>query len=76
MRSTKSQRVLYLYVLLDSGKPIKMNEMIQLFDCDGRTIQRDLADIRAFLSELASAGIGYRRVVYDASQKVYRLADL
>lgn len=73
MKSKKNYRILCLYVWLAGGKCINIHCVASEFHVDTRTIQRDIADIRAFLAEeMVSTGL-CRQVIYDKSQNGYRL---
>lgn len=59
-----------MYVRLSEGKIIKKSEEAIVFGVDERTIQRDIDDIRAFLSERASSSlIDTRQIIYDRNKE-------
>lgn len=51
MRYSKSYRVLRLYTWLEQRKTISLSGTAADFGIDERTVQRDIADIRAFLAD-------------------------
>lgn len=71
---SKNIRVLDIYMRLCEGKTIHKEEEAQKFGVDGRTIQRDLDDIRAVLAERAIADANdTRKVPYKRKKKGYVL---
>jgi len=67
---SKNNRILDLYVRLSEGKMISKVTEAQHFGVDERSIQRDIDDIRAFLSEKAPFGTGVpNEIVYDRKEK-------
>jgi len=67
---SKNNRTLNLYTRLCKGKAINKYEEAQKFGVDGRSIQRDIDDIRAFLDECAVAdSTDTRKVIYDRAKK-------
>lgn len=73
MKSSKNYRVLQLYVWLEEGRCINIIQAANEFQVDVRTVQRDIADIRAFLAEdLVRTGF-CRKVVYDKNRNGYRI---
>ncbi|MDO4476306.1 MAG: WYL domain-containing protein [Lachnospiraceae bacterium] len=65
----KSSRTLDFYVRLCEGKAINKKAEAQRFGVDERSIQRDIDDIRAFLSDRAESAVDVRTIVYDRSKK-------
>lgn len=71
----KSNRILDLYTRLMDGDIIKKDESALKYGVDQKTIQRDLDDIRDYLSyQRIESGI-YREVIYDRSSGGYRLKE-
>ena len=67
--SRKNTRTLDLYVRLCEGKIINKKEEAVRFGVDERSIQRDIADIRAFLCDRAAEHTTENReVIYDRSK--------
>lgn len=72
---SKISRILSLYERLCAGKVLRKEEEAERFGVDQRSIQRDIDDIRAFLSDQAAQrGGDGRQVVYDRRQKGFLLA--
>ncbi len=66
----KNTRTLDIYVRLCEGKAINKTEEAGKFGVDARSIQRDIDDIRAFLSEQkVKDSSDAREVVYDHTKK-------
>ena len=71
---TKNIRTIDLYARLCEGKAINKTEEAERFHVDERSIQRDIDDIRAYLSERASSDSSeQRKVVYDRQKKGFVL---
>lgn len=71
MRYSKSYRVLRLYTWLEQRKIISLSGVAADFGIDERTVQRDIADIRAFLADL-NAETGKRRTIsYNREKDSY-----
>lgn len=68
-KQAKNSRTLDLYVRLCEGKIINKAEEAVKFHVDERSIQRDIDDIRAFISERSVAGKDKRAIVYDRANK-------
>ena len=66
----KSVRLLTIYEQLTQGKVVYKKDMAQQFQVNEKTIQRDLDDIRAYLSEVHEFS---REVVYDRRVRGYVL---
>lgn len=64
-KRAKNSRILDMYVRLCEGKTINKREEAGKFGVDERTVQRDLDDIRAFLSERTQKEADMRKVVYN-----------
>ena len=70
---SKYDRILSLYAKLLRGDLVRKEQMVAEFEVNARTIQRDMDDIRAFLSN-NTLGVCYgKRLVYDRRQGGYRL---
>lgn len=71
MNISKNHRVLQLYVWLENGKCVNIEQIANDFGVDVRTIQRDIADIRAFLADqMIESGV-CKEIVYDRGKNVY-----
>ena len=68
-KRAKNSRILDMYVRLCEGKRINKREEAGKFGVDERTVQRDLDDIRAFLSERRQKEADMRTVVYNRSME-------
>ncbi|MCI7402609.1 helix-turn-helix transcriptional regulator [Pyramidobacter sp.] len=69
----KIQRVLSLYQRLMGGSTVNKNDEAKRFCVNARSIQRDIDDLRAYLSNAAAEGEILNDVVYDRRSKGYRL---
>lgn len=73
-KTLKNLRVLDIYARLCEGKIICKSEEANQFGVDERSIQRDIDDIRMFLS---NRSCGYtpdnREVIYDRTEKGFRM---
>ena len=77
LKENKNARILSIYNRLCEGKSIKKKEEVDRFHVNERTIQRDIDDIRAFLSECtASDGTDNRTIESDRSKKVYTFHNI
>nr|MCR4744016.1 WYL domain-containing protein [Lachnospiraceae bacterium] len=65
----KNSRTLDMYVRLCEGKSINKREEAKRFGVDERSIQRDIDDIRAFLSERAEKSGDARTIKYDRTKE-------
>lgn len=65
----KYVRILDMYVRLCEGKTINKREEAGKFGVDERTVQRDLDDIRAFLSDRTQKEADMRKVVYNRAME-------
>ena len=76
-KQSKNQRILDIYVRLCEGKVIQKETDAQNFGVDGRSIQRDIDDIRGFLSEYQQEHTAdTREIIYDRTQKGYIMTGL
>lgn len=73
-KQSKIVRVLDIYRRLQKGRVINKSEEAQRFGIDERSVQRDIDDIRAFLSELATTEGSTMEVVYDRKGKGFILS--
>lgn len=73
-RRAKNHRILELYERLRSGKVVQRDAVANEFGVTGRSIERDIKDIRMFLDERRGEGDGEERtIVYDADKSGYRI---
>lgn len=72
-KSSKADRVLWMYDLLMRGKVINKADAGQKFGVDEKSIQRDLDDIRCYLNERVSDFGIQNELIYDRRQNGYRL---
>ena len=70
-KQNKNLRTLDMYVRLCEGKSINKHEESKRFGVDERSIQRDIEDIRAFLSERKENTGDSREVIYDRNRLGY-----
>lgn len=69
-KSSKNSRILDLYISLCEGKIINKAEAARKFGVDERSIQRDIDDIRAYLSEQRTKdSTDNRTIEYDRNKK-------
>lgn len=74
---SKNSRTLDMYVRLCEGKLINKTEEAERFGVDERSIQRDIDDIRAFLSERTSEhSADDREIVYSRTQKGFLMTGI
>lgn len=72
----KIDRVLGIYTKLIDGQLVNKTEEAQNYHVNGRTIQRDIDDIRNFLeSDAGNTGI-INSVIYDRADRGYRLEQI
>ena len=71
MRYSKSYRVLRLYTWLEQKKQISLSGTAVDFGIDERTVQRDIADIRAFLDDLNLETEIKRSISYNREKDSY-----
>lgn len=75
MKKSKYDRILSIYSMLNRGELIKKHEISTEFGVTGRTIQRDIDDIRAFYYD-NTLNIGYgKTIVFDRKRQGYRLTE-
>lgn len=67
----KYERILDMVFALESGKRISKSQLANEYKVDERTIQRDIADIRAYYSDSYSG----KGVVYDRVGDRYMLCE-
>ena len=70
---SKSYRILDLYRRLFEGQTINKSEASILYNVDGRSIQRDIDDIRAFFADQKQIGDS-REILYDQRKKGFTLS--
>lgn len=69
-KTSKNSRTLDMYVRLCEGKTINKSQEAERFGVDERSIQRDIDDIRTFLSNRQATDIGdSRNVEYSRAKK-------
>ena len=69
----KNTRILSIYDALSAGNAVNKNETAQRYGVDARTIQRDIDDIRSWLSERTQAG-DVREIIYDRKRHGFVLS--
>ncbi len=72
----KVQRILEIYTKLSDGYVINKSEMAKTYCVNERSIQRDIEDIRIFLSADSQRTGILNSIVYDRTQKGYRLETI
>ncbi len=72
-QGNKTERILGIYSKLCDGLIINKTEEAKGYAVNERTIQRDIDDIRAFLDKSSIATGFINSVVYDYSERGYRL---
>ena len=70
-KANAATRQLYLYRLLASGKHLSKSDVQEKFSIDARTVQRDFANIRNFLSDY----FNNYNLEYDAKDHKYYLSN-
>lgn len=74
-KTSKNTRILDMYVRFCEGKTINKSEEAKRFGVDERSIQRDIDDIRAYISNIQATSIGDSRVIeYDRTKKGFVMA--
>ena len=73
---TKCNRVLSIYTELTNGKVLKKKALADQFKVNEKTIQRDLEDIRQFLDDSFVDNDVHNDLVYDYTEKGYRLEHI
>ncbi|HHW95442.1 MAG TPA: WYL domain-containing protein [Mogibacterium sp.] len=76
MKSEKTNRILDIYTKLMSGCLINKCEEAVKYGVNERSIQRDIDDIRNYLSDVALEQGYMNSVIYDREQKGYRLEQI
>lgn len=72
----KSGRLLVLYTKLLRGESINKSEEACRFGVDEKSIQRDIADLRAFFENQVLEGESCLELVYDRKQNAYLLQNI
>lgn len=72
----KSGRLLLLYTKLLQGELICKTKEANRFGVDEKSIQRDIADLRAFFENQVSEGGFNRELVYDRKKNAYYLQTI
>ena len=76
-KESKNFRILDMYVRFCEGKILNKLEEAHRFGVDERSIQRDIDDIRAFLSERTSGqSADDREIVYSRTQKGFLMTGI
>ena len=71
---SKNDRILHIYQALCGGETVNKCEAARHFQVDERSIQRDIDDIRSFLSDLAAHDPREtREIIYDRQEKGFIL---
>lgn len=73
---SKITRILDLYTRLLNGYLINKTDEAKRYDVNERSIQRDIDDIRSFLSDVGLKDGAVNSVVYDRAGKGYRLEQI
>lgn len=73
IQSDKVQRVLYIYERLKNGDVIQKPQLAQKFEVNEKSIQRDIEDVRAYLSERKAENGIENDIVYDRKRHGYHL---
>lgn len=76
MKGDKIARTLDLYTKLMNGSLIRKTEEADRYGVNERSIQRDIDDIRSYLSDETLESGGINTVVYDREKKGYRLEQI
>lgn len=76
MKGDKIARTLDLYTRLMNGHLIRKTEEAEKYGVNERSIQRDIDDIRNYLSDETLDHGSVNTVVYDRSRKGYRLEQI
>ena len=72
----KSGRLLVLYTKLLRGESVVKAEEAARFGVDEKSIQRDIADLRAFFENQVAEGASDQQLVYDRKNNSYRLCAI
>ncbi len=73
-KESKNFRILDMYVRLCEGRTINKSTEAGIYNVDERSIQRDIDDIRTFLSEQNAKTGGSLEIVYDRTKKGFIMA--
>lgn len=76
MKGDKISRTLDLYTKLMNGHLIRKTEEAERYGVTERSIQRDIDDIRSYLSDETLESGGINTVIYDREKKGYRLEQI
>lgn len=71
----KILRILSLYDRLSKGKVIYLQDELNSFGISKRSIQRDIADMRAYLAEQVVESEDNREIIYDHGKNCYFMTD-
>ena len=71
MKKHKYERILDMFVMLETGKELSKAQLAIEYEVDERTIQRDIDDIRAYYME-TYLWFGRREIIYDRAKNLYR----
>lgn len=74
-KENKSFRMLYIYETLNRGDTISKDELASKFSVSRKAIQRDIEDLRIYLSENHQNDIS-SDIVYDTRSKTYKLLKM
>lgn len=69
---SRSFRLLDIYAKLHRGEVLKKTTLSDLYNVSEKTIQRDINDIRAYMSN-TNVGIDDIGIIYDKSKKGYKM---
>ena len=73
VKAGKIYRILSIFIRLQDGTCIRIQEEADRFQVNRKTIQRDIADIRAFLADQMVERKNYGQVIYDHAKGGYRM---
>lgn len=71
-KNSKTYRLLEISNRLVQGDCLNKKQLADAYEVDTKSIQRDMEDIRSFLSDLRDEAF-YGKLIYDYSQKGYKL---
>ena len=74
--NNKIERILSIYTRLMNGEVVNKASEAQRFGVNGRSIQRDIDDIRNFLDQSATEEGNLNSVLYDRERHGYRLEQI
>lgn len=69
----KTERILTLYRKLNSGEVVNKAKLAEQMGVDGRTIQRDIDDLRTYFANETAALRPAPEIVFDRGEKGFRL---